>query len=127
MSGWDIDPLGVQEVLNTTIEAAEEIETWGEAYSGHLESAAYSAGTLDFGGEEAPEVGPVGDALARFAENTQEDVAYVAARAGASIQGAYDATVAYIEGDLDMAAQSQSKALEAPDVDLGGDDAEEGD
>ncbi|WP_436777902.1 DUF6507 family protein [Yinghuangia sp. YIM S09857] len=118
MSGWEIDAIGVQGVLNTTIEAAEEIEPWGEGYGGNLESAIRSAGTLAFAGQEVPEVGLVGAALAEWAGITQEDVAYVAARAGASLQGAYDATVAYLEGDLEMAAEAQGKALETPEIDL---------
>ncbi len=118
MSAWDIDPVGVRGVLENTVDAAEGIETWGTGYSGHLESAAKSAGTLYMMEGEKPEAGLVGAALAEFAEKTQTDIAYVVARATASIQGASDATVAYVNGDIEMAEEAQRNALKEPEVKL---------
>jgi hypothetical protein len=118
MSAWDIDPVGVRGVLETTIEAAKGIEGWGKGYSGHLQSAAESAGTLYMQSGERPEAGLVGAALGEFAEKTQTDIAYVVARATSSIQGASDATVAYVNGDIEMAEEAQAAALKEPKIDL---------
>ncbi|MDB1090322.1 DUF6507 family protein [Streptomyces sp. ACA25] len=119
MSGWDIAAAGVDGVLSRTVEAAERFEGWGKDYGTHLESAASSAGTLFFGDGDRPEAGLVGAALAEFAERTQDDLMFIAARAGKSLQGAADATTAYLVGDLTMAEEAQREALKAPEIDLG--------
>ncbi|WP_344517830.1 DUF6507 family protein, partial [Streptomyces pulveraceus] len=56
-------------------------------------------------------------ALSQFAEHTTPDLKFIAARAGKSLTGAVDATTAYLNGDLDMAAEAQRKALGAVDLD----------
>ncbi|WP_279617241.1 DUF6507 family protein, partial [Streptomyces albus] len=88
--------------------------TQASSYSGHMESAASSAGTIAAG--EAPEMGLVGAALAEFAMKTQDDLLFVGARAGKSMTGAVEAVKAYNQGDLDMAAAAQREALKAPDL-----------
>lgn len=120
MSGWDIDPVGVQAVLEKTVEFAKKIEPWGKDYAAHLQSSATSAGTLYMGTGERPQAGLVGAALAEFAEKTQTDLATVAARAGASLTGASEATKAYLNGDLEMAAEAQREALKTPKIDMPG-------
>ncbi|MGW8848058.1 DUF6507 family protein [Streptomyces xiamenensis] len=125
MTGWDIDPEGVQGVLEAAGERASDLEGWGEHYGSTLESAAAAAGTLSFGGGgggggggEGEGVGLVGLALSQFAENTRGDVMYIGARIGKSLEGAYNAAVAYLEGDEAMAAEAQRLALLAPVLDL---------
>ncbi|MGW3293060.1 DUF6507 family protein [Streptomyces xiamenensis] len=121
MTGWDIDPEGVQGVLEAAGERASDLEGWGEHYGSTLESAAASAGTLSFGGGgggEGEGIGLVGLALSQFAENTRGDVMYIGARIGKSLEGAYNAAVAYLEGDEAMAAEAQRLALRAPVLDL---------
>ncbi|MFJ2502411.1 MULTISPECIES: DUF6507 family protein, partial [unclassified Streptomyces] len=61
--------------------------------------------------------GLVALALSQFAEHTTPDLKFIAARAGKSLTGAVDATTAYLNGDLDMAAEAQRKALGAVDLD----------
>ncbi|MEE1807675.1 DUF6507 family protein, partial [Streptomyces sp. BE133] len=61
--------------------------------------------------------GLVALALSQFAEHTTSDLKFIAARAGKSLQGAVDATTAYLNGDLEMAAEAQRKALGAVDLD----------
>lgn len=61
--------------------------------------------------------GLVALALSKFAEHTTPDLKFIAARAGKSLTGAVDATTAYLNGDLDMAAEAQRKALGAVDLD----------
>ncbi|WP_059013500.1 DUF6507 family protein [Streptomyces specialis] len=116
MPDWDIDPQGVRDVLTSTAETAGRLEGWGTGYQESLRSAASSAGTLYMGGAERPEAGLVGAALAEFAEKTQEDLQYIAARASASLNGALQATVEYLNGDMEMAERAQRNALAEPDL-----------
>lgn len=120
MTGWDIDPEGVEGVLETAGERAADLEGWGTHYLETVQSAAVSAGTLNFGGPVPAEgaVGLVGQALAEFVEHTQRDVLFIGARIGKSLEGARDAAIAYLEGDAEMAADTQRLALRAPELDL---------
>ncbi|MET9663691.1 DUF6507 family protein, partial [Streptomyces sp. NPDC006510] len=124
---WDLKPQGIQGVLKTTGEVASKIQTHATSYGDHLSSAASSAGTITAeggdggggggkGGEQAVG-GLVALALSQFAEHTTPDLKFIAARAGKSLTGAVDATTAYLNGDLDMAAEAQRKALGAVDLD----------
>ncbi|MFF1837678.1 DUF6507 family protein [Streptomyces sp. NPDC058231] len=127
MTGWDLKPQGIQGVLKTTGETAGKIETHAKAFGEHLTSAATSAGTVSAdggdgggggkGGEKATG-GLVALALSQYAEHATSDLKFIAARAGKSLTGAVDATTAYLNGDLEMAAESQRKALGVPDLDL---------
>ncbi|KOU72007.1 hypothetical protein ADK57_10485, partial [Streptomyces sp. MMG1533] len=92
----------------------------------HLTSAATSAGTISAegggggeGGEKAAG-GLVALALSQYAERASKDLQYVAARAGKSLQGAVDATTAYLNGDQEMAAEAQRNALSEPKLDMPG-------
>ncbi|MEV7723080.1 DUF6507 family protein, partial [Streptomyces sp. NPDC088184] len=119
--GWDLKPQGIQGVLKTTGEVASKIQTYATSYGDHMTSAASSAGTItaEGGGGEGGEAvgGLVALALSQFAEHTTPDLKFIAARAGKSLTGAVDATTAYLNGDLDMAAEAQRKALGAVDLD----------
>ncbi|MFB6711806.1 DUF6507 family protein [Streptomyces sp. NPDC056358] len=126
MTGWDLKPQGISGVLKTTGEVASKLQTYATSYGDHLSSAASSAGTITAegggdgggGGKDGEAVGGlVALALSQFAEHTTPDLKFVAARAGKSLQGAVDATTAYLNGDLDMAAEAQRKALGAVDLD----------
>jgi hypothetical protein len=114
--GWDIDTGGVRGVLVKTGNVADDIEGQAKSYGENLLSAIKSAGTLSMGCGPKPEGGPVGAALVEFEQKTENDIKYVAARAGKSIKGAVSATTAYVEGDLGMAADAQQQALKAPDL-----------
>ncbi|SCF91127.1 DUF6507 family protein, partial [Streptomyces sp. Ncost-T10-10d] len=123
-TGWDLKPQGISGVLKTTGEVAGKIQTYATSYGDHLTSAASSAGTIsaeggDGGGKDGEKAagGLVALALSQFAEHTTSDLKFIAARAGKSLQGAVDATTAYLNGDLEMAAEAQRKALGAVDLD----------
>jgi histone H3/H4 len=122
--GWDLKPQGISHVLKTTGDAASKLEKYAKAFGEHLTSAASSAGTVsaEGGGEggEKAQGGLVALALSQFAEHATKDLKFVAARAGKSLQGAVDATTAYLNGDEEMAAEAQRKTLQAPAVDLPG-------
>ncbi|MFG3243158.1 DUF6507 family protein [Streptomyces sp. NPDC048157] len=114
-------------MLKTTGEVASKIQTYATSYGDHMTSAASSAGTItaEGGGGGGGEGGKGGEAvgglvalaLSQFAEHTTPDLKFIAARAGKSLTGAVDATTAYLNGDLDMAAEAQRKALGAVDLD----------
>nr|WP_202498203.1 DUF6507 family protein [Streptomyces sp. SID5469] len=113
-------PQGIQGVLKTTGETASHIETHAKSYGEHLTSAATNAGTISAeggGGGEKAAGGLVALALSQYAEHAATDLKFIAARAGKSLQGAVDATTAYLNGDQEMAAEAQRKALSAPDLD----------
>jgi hypothetical protein len=122
MSGWDLQPQGIQGVLKTTGEIAGHFEGQLKAYSEHLESAATNAGTIsaegEGGGGENGGGGLVALALSQFAEHTATELKFMAARAGKSLTGAVEATTAYLNGDTEMAAEAQRKALAAPKIDM---------
>jgi hypothetical protein len=124
VSGWDLKPQGIQGVLKTTGETASHLEGYAKAYGEHLTSAASSAGTVSAegggGGGEKAQGGLVALALSQYAEHATKDLQYIALRAGKSLQGAVDATTAYLRGDEAMAAEAQRKALAEPRVDLPG-------
>lgn len=125
MTGWDLQPQGISSVLKTTGEFAAKIEKHATAYGKHLQSAAEHAGTISAdsgGGGKGGEAkgGLVALALSQFAEHTTPDLKFIAARAGKSLNGAMDATTEYLKGGQHMAeraAQAQTKALSAPDLD----------
>lgn len=125
MSGWDLKPQGISGVLRTTGDTASHFEGCAKAYGEHLTSAASSAGTIAAGGSGGggggkAQGGLVALALSQYAEHASKDLRYVAARAGKSLQGAVDATSAYLRGDEAMAARAQRGALAEPRVDLPG-------
>jgi hypothetical protein len=123
MTGWDLHPQGIQYVLTTTGTTASHLETYAKDYGAHLQSAASSAGTISAdggsggasggqGGKDGGKAqgGLVALALSQYAEHAMKDLQFIAARAGKSMQGAVDATTAYLNGDDVMAAEVQRKA-----------------
>ncbi|MFI6944205.1 DUF6507 family protein [Streptomyces sp. NPDC050418] len=133
MSKWDIKPQGVQGQLTMTGEAAKELASAAKSMVEDLMSAASSAGTAVPGSQySGPMIGPVpagtprnpvgkvAEALSTYMEERQNKLKSMAERTGNSMTGAAEATNAYVEGDLDMAAEAQGKALKTPKVDLPG-------
>jgi hypothetical protein len=132
--GWDLHPQGISHVLRTTGDAASHLEGQAKSFGTHLQAAAESAGTVSAdapaqggsgsGGSGSGGKGQAGGlvalALAQYAERASKDLQWIAARAGKSLQGAADATTAYLHGDEEMAARAQRAALAAPKVDLPG-------
>ncbi|NKI44563.1 DUF6507 family protein [Streptomyces physcomitrii] len=139
MTGWDLQPQGIRGVLKTTGESAEKIQRRAGTFGKHLQSAATHAGTLSFesapsaqgaahgqggsdghGGDLESGQGPgglVAMALAQFATRATLDLKYLVMRSGMSLNGAMEATTAYLEGHLEMAANAQHKALGPVDLD----------
>jgi Family of unknown function (DUF6507) len=121
---WDLKPQGISHVLQTTGKTASHLETQAKTFGENLQSAASNAGTIsaEGGGEggEKAQGGLVALALSQYSEHAIEDLKFIAARAGKSLQGAMDATTAYLNGDMEMAAEAQRKALAEPKIDMPG-------
>ena len=133
MTGWDIDPVGVQAMLTMTGEAGGDLEKAATSMVKNLSSAASSAGTAVPGGQfngpmvgpvvpgtpRVP-VGPVAAALSQYLSERQKKLAFMARRTANSVRGAAEATGHYVHGDLHMAAQAQQAALKTVKPDMPG-------
>jgi hypothetical protein len=108
-NGWDIQPAGVKSVVTkvgghvtdghgggNTLEG--ELKNFGD----HLQNAANAAAS-----------GPIGTALKEFVEHYSPGLKGMATKTGSCIKGAVDATKYYIQGDLEMAAEAQKKAVQS--------------
>ncbi|WP_279628486.1 DUF6507 family protein [Streptomyces swartbergensis] len=121
MPAWDISPSGVQSVVSNVSDVMKVLDEIVQAYSGDVQGAATSAGTLapgGAGGEHKGQTGLVAAALAEFMEGTADELKFIGVRVGKSVNGAVEATVAYRDGDLEMAAEVQRRAagLVRPDM-----------
>ncbi|MFF7376404.1 DUF6507 family protein [Streptomyces massasporeus] len=121
MPAWDISPSGVQSVVSNVGDVMKVLDDIVQAYSDDVQGAATSAGTLAPGGasgEHKGQTGLVAAALAEFMEGTADELNFIGERVGKSVNGAVEATVAYRDGDLEMAAEVQQRAagLIRPDM-----------
>ncbi|WDV51302.1 DUF6507 family protein [Streptomyces coeruleorubidus] len=121
MPAWDISPSGVQSVVSNVSDVMKVLDEIVQAYSGDVQGAATSAGTIapgGAGGEHKGQTGLVAAALAEFMEGTADELKFIGVRVGRSVNGAVEATVAYRDGDLEMAAEVQRRAagLVRPDM-----------
>ncbi|MFJ4555922.1 DUF6507 family protein [Streptomyces massasporeus] len=121
MPAWDISPSGVQSVVSNVGDVMKVLDDIVQAYSDDVQGAATSAGTLAPGGasgEHKGQTGLVAAALAEFMEGTADELKFIGERVGKSVNGAVEATVAYRDGDLEMAAEVQQRAagLIRPDM-----------
>jgi hypothetical protein len=99
MSRWDIDPAGVRSVVSRTVERAKEFERHGRSYEAALEGAVGASGSQI-----------VGQALVDFAAHSQPAFQFLVDRTARVLEGAVDATKAYLNGDLAMADHAQRNA-----------------
>ncbi len=99
-----MQPDGVSTVLARTETTAKEFEPQLTSLDTGLQgSATESSSTI------------VADALAGFATSAHGNIQLVITRTGAAMTGAANATTAYLEGDLAMAADARAAAIAAPD------------
>ena len=99
MSRWDIDPSGVRSVVSRTIDRAERFEEQARSYEQALGSAAQASGSQI-----------VGQALVDFATRNAQAFQFLVDRTSRAVNGAIDATAAYLDGDLTMAGTAQRNA-----------------
>lgn len=120
MTAWDIRPAEVGGVLSRTATAAEGLSKAGQSVQKTLPSAATAAGTISGMVCGPVPSGPVAGALGEFVKKWSSDLTYIAKRTAASLNGASEATRHYVEGDVEMAATTQSEALKEPRTDMPG-------
>jgi hypothetical protein len=99
MSRWDIDPSGVRSVVSRTIDEAKGFEEQARSYERALGSAAEASGSQI-----------VGQALVDFATHNARSFQFLVDRTSRAVNGAIDATAAYLDGDQTMAANAQRNA-----------------
>ncbi|RFS85502.1 hypothetical protein D0T12_10750 [Actinomadura spongiicola] len=98
MTAWDIDPLGVQGVLNRTVSAFRPIEKHVKTFVTSSRDAAEATGSPR-----------VAQALQGFVQHHQPTLTGIARRTNRTLQAAADATMAYVHGDEQMAAQTPGR------------------
>ncbi|WP_405059491.1 DUF6507 family protein [Kribbella sp. NBC_01505] len=100
---WDINVDQVAKTLQTTAEKAAGFETVGKNYADYAERAVRQA--------QATLVGQaVADVLTHY-QNAWQDIIE---QTNASLTGAKNATMAYIQGQDEMALNAQRAAVDAP-------------
>ncbi|WP_053722554.1 DUF6507 family protein [Saccharothrix sp. NRRL B-16348] len=104
MTKWDISPDGVRSVLARTEAVAKDFEHQMAALNSALQQASVQSNSVI-----------VAEALGGFADAKMADIEFVFTRIGACLNGAAQATNAYLEGDLEMAANAQTAVTAAPD------------
>ncbi|MCK8680966.1 DUF6507 family protein [Streptomyces lichenis] len=114
MTKWDIDPGGVASILSLVGLAAGDMGKNLNGYGLHVQDAAIQVGTLSDGPYCGAPVGPVGGAIANFASDNEGQIRFLSARLKKTVNGTVEATTAYAQGDLDMAADAQREAAKAP-------------
>ncbi|WP_026405668.1 DUF6507 family protein [Actinomadura rifamycini] len=99
MTAWDIDPQGVQGVINRTAEAFAPFEQHAGAFATGCRDAGTASGSTQ-----------VSKALSGFVEHHRPTLLGLRNRTQRTLRGAAEATNAYVRGDEEMAAQAQAKA-----------------
>jgi hypothetical protein len=102
---WDIHPAGVKGVLGRTEGAAGEFEGQMKKFNSGLQGAVTQCSS-DI----------VASAISGFAEAQKSSIEFVFTRTAACMNAAAQATNAYLQGDLEMAANAQASATAAPDA-----------
>jgi Family of unknown function (DUF6507) len=102
MTSWSIQPEGVVQVLKNVEAEATELGTSLETLPGSLEAAV--TGTQS---------GAISEAIQGWMEMESPTLKSVSQRINAAMKGAADATKAYIQGDLEMAANVQAAQVQA--------------
>ncbi len=101
MTAWDIDPYGVQSVINRTAAAFKPIERHTKTFVTGSRDAAAASGAC---GSRRP---------SPDSSSTTGDPTGISRRTGRALQGAADAATSYVQGDLEMSAQTRSTAAGA--------------
>lgn len=111
MSAYDIDPPGVASVVT---KVAGHVAGEGGTGGGGLVKQLENFGTHVGQAATAASSQPVGTALQEYVEYTTPGLRGMVSKAGACITGAVEATKAYINGDMEMLAEAQRNAVNAP-------------
>ena len=103
---WDLDLAGVAGVLTRTQTAVQDVHTTGTQAVAALNGCQASASTATI----------VAGAIAEYGNSRLvPGVDATVARGNACVEAAYQAAVAYRDGDEEMAANAQAATGQAPD------------
>lgn len=106
MSRWDVHPAGVQGVLGRVQSSAQEFESQMTTMNSAMAGAA---------GQSSSDI--VAQAISGYAnQSAVPQIQAVFTRTAACLNGAAQAVNAYLDGDLQMAANAQASASAAPDA-----------
>ncbi|WP_243716152.1 DUF6507 family protein [Actinomadura darangshiensis] len=103
MSGWDIEPRGVGSILIKVLGLVEDPDDGLEKVVGDVFKHVGEAGT-------AAMSEPIATALGEYAKYAEPQLNGMVSTTGRCVSGTYEAVKAYIDGDLEMAAEAQEKA-----------------
>ncbi|SIO86894.1 DUF6507 family protein [Nocardiopsis sp. JB363] len=110
MSDWSINPDQVNGVLSEVVDHIGE-EGGSEGMLGHMETISTTVGNVS----ETIDSFPISVALSEFCEHYFDLMGKMVTKTASGIEGASDATTAYVNGDLEMAAEAQSEAGDIPE------------
>jgi hypothetical protein len=112
MSSWDIDPPGVSGVVTRVAGHVTAGEGGGGGDGKTLQQKVTDFGNhIEDAGTGAASA-PIGTALMEFVEHYSPTIKGMGTKTGSCIRGAVAATRAYIDGDLEMAAEAQRNATQ---------------
>lgn len=109
MGEWSIDPPQVNIVLTETADHLGE-EGGSEGMLGHMNTISTTVETIS----ETLDSLPISIALGEFCGHYFEVMGQMVGKTVSGIEGASEAATAYVNGDLEMAAEAQSGAGDVP-------------
>ncbi|MFC3996259.1 DUF6507 family protein [Nocardiopsis sediminis] len=110
MSGWDIDAPAVGTVMTTVGGYVQGDDGTGglvgkiQTFSGNVDNAATQAAS-----------GPISTALGEFVGEYADKLTNMVLKSASAVTGCTEATTAYLDGDLEMAATAQEGAGRVPE------------
>ncbi|KII00066.1 hypothetical protein LP52_03810 [Streptomonospora alba] len=113
MSNWDVSPEGVNSVL-TTVGGHVGDEAMTEGLTGQIDDF----GTHVENASEQAASAPIGQALQEFVDHFGPMMWTMVARTSSAVTAGSEATTAYIDGDLEMAADAQANAGDISDLEF---------
>ncbi|RCV48340.1 DUF6507 family protein [Marinitenerispora sediminis] len=105
MSGWDIDAPAVGTVMTTVGGYVQGDDGTG----GLVGKITTFAGNVENAGAQAAS-GPISTALGEFVEEYAGKLQSMVLKSASAVGGCTEATMAYLDGDLEMAATAQEGA-----------------
>ncbi|ASU61088.1 DUF6507 family protein [Nocardiopsis dassonvillei] len=110
MSAWNIQPSEVSAIL-TSVSGQVGDEEGTEGLTSHMSSLETHLNEASSGAASDP----IGMALAEFADHYFGEIGDMVSISSSAVTGASDATLYYVNGNLEMAAESQANAGKIPE------------
>ncbi|WP_415855451.1 DUF6507 family protein [Sinomonas sp. G460-2] len=110
MSGWNVDPAGVERVLT---DVAHQGTVISDALGGSADGRTQGIDKISATAVTAAQSQVIGDAIVAFFDHEKPVLTGITNRIKASLMGASKATQEIVDGDEAMAASTQAKAVAA--------------